>query len=62
VNRAQALANADLALMDADELRGEADRLTERLGEVWDRIWELEEARGNPEERELRRDYQQSVL
>lgn len=47
---------------DLDELRGLHDALSGKLGKVEARIHELEENRGNPEERELRRDYRQSFL
>lgn len=47
---------------DLDELRGLHDALSDQLGKVDARIHELEQDRGNPEERELRRDYRASVL
>lgn len=47
---------------DLDELRGLHDALSDQLGRVDARIHELQEDRGNQEERELRRDYHRSVL
>jgi hypothetical protein len=51
------------------QLTHNVDEIDERLGELADEIgwlearrWELDEARGNPELRELRSDYRASIL
>lgn len=41
----------------ADRLSLLIDKLSDHLGAVKNRIWELEEARGNPELRELWSDF-----
>jgi hypothetical protein len=55
------LDDAEFALIlagdDLDELRELHDRLSDQLGAVKARLWELEQAAGNPELREQRRDY-----